>query len=91
MRKCGLLGGRQLVLVRRDDESNPAKGATAARELIYREKRRRSSAASIRRWRWPSRRWRNQASSSSLNAPGRAGTAITRNGADPNYVFRDRP
>ena len=32
--KGGLLGGRMLELVRRDDESNPAKGQTAARELI---------------------------------------------------------
>ena len=33
----GLLGGRMLELVRRDDESNPAKGQTAARELIDKE------------------------------------------------------
>src|ERR1700676_5825936 len=32
--KGGVLGGRMLELVRRDDESNPAKGQTAARELI---------------------------------------------------------
>ena len=31
--KGGLLGGRMLELVRRDDESNPAKGQTAAREI----------------------------------------------------------
>src|SRR5258708_29357991 len=35
--KGGLLGGRMLELVRRDDESNPAKGQTAARELIDKE------------------------------------------------------
>ncbi|MBB1241777.1 urea ABC transporter substrate-binding protein, partial [Klebsiella pneumoniae] len=34
----GLLDGRQVVLVRRDDEGNPAKGMAAARELIYKEK-----------------------------------------------------
>src|SRR5258705_10438661 len=34
----GLLGGRKLVLVRRDDEANPQKGVTAARELIFNEK-----------------------------------------------------
>ena len=34
----GVLGGRKLALVRRDDESNPARGVTAARELIHREK-----------------------------------------------------
>ena len=36
--KGGLLGGRKLELVRRDDESNPAKGVIAARELIFKEK-----------------------------------------------------
>ena len=36
--KGGVLGGRKLELVRRDDEGNPAKGVTAARELIFREK-----------------------------------------------------
>src|ERR1700682_3404007 len=33
----GVLGGRMLELVRRDDESNPSKGQTAARELIDKE------------------------------------------------------
>ncbi len=33
----GLLGGRSLELIRRDDESNPAKGVAAARELIEQE------------------------------------------------------
>src|SRR3954469_13771898 len=33
----GVLGGRMLELVRRDDESNPVKGQTAARELIDKE------------------------------------------------------
>jgi ABC-type branched-subunit amino acid transport system substrate-binding protein len=33
----GLLGGRQLTLIRRDDESNPSKGQIAARELIFKE------------------------------------------------------
>ena len=36
--KGGLLGGRKLELVQRDDESVPPKGITAARELIFREK-----------------------------------------------------
>src|SRR6266700_8282870 len=35
--KGGLLGGRKLELVQRDDESLPPKGLTAARELIYKE------------------------------------------------------
>src|ERR1700733_15289996 len=33
----GVLGGRMLELVRRDEQSNPAKGQTAARELIDKE------------------------------------------------------
>src|SRR3977135_2144857 len=36
--KGGLLGGRKLELVQRDDESTPPKGLTAARELIFKEK-----------------------------------------------------
>jgi len=36
--KGGLLDGRQLVLVQRDDESSPPKGVTAARELMSNEK-----------------------------------------------------
>jgi branched-chain amino acid transport system substrate-binding protein len=35
--KGGLLGGRKLELVQRDDESLPPKGLTAARELIFKE------------------------------------------------------
>ncbi|MGL6343109.1 MAG: ABC transporter substrate-binding protein [Waterburya sp.] len=34
----GVLGGRPLKLISRDDESNPAKGVAAARELIEQEK-----------------------------------------------------
>ena len=34
----GVLGGQKLELIRRDDESNPARGQTAARELIFKEK-----------------------------------------------------
>src|SRR3954451_8178585 len=36
--KGGLLGGRKLELVQRDDESSPPKGLTAARELVFQEK-----------------------------------------------------
>src|SRR5499426_75889 len=36
--KGGVLGGRKLELVRRDDEATPAKGVIAARELIFKEK-----------------------------------------------------
>src|SRR5436305_444134 len=36
--KGGVLKGRKLELVRRDDEATPAKGVTAARELFFKEK-----------------------------------------------------
>src|SRR6266700_3232564 len=36
--KGGVLGGRKLELIQRDDESNPPKGLIAARELIFQEK-----------------------------------------------------
>src|SRR5947208_8817666 len=36
--KGGVLGGRKLELVVRDDEGNPQKGVTIARELVEREK-----------------------------------------------------
>src|SRR5919201_6111746 len=34
----GVLGGRPIELVRRDDEANPAKGQIAAREMIHQER-----------------------------------------------------
>ena len=43
--KGGLVGGRQLELVQRDDESVPPKGLTAARELIFKENAARHRAA----------------------------------------------
>jgi branched-chain amino acid transport system substrate-binding protein len=83
----GLLGGRKLELVRRDDESNPAKGMVAARELIFREKvavlfgglDTPVSLAVVP--------LANQARIPFMGAWA-AGTAITRNGAEPNFVFR---
>jgi len=85
--KGGLLGGRPLELVRRDDESNPAKGVIAARELIFKEK----VAAIIGGLDTPV----SMAIVPIVNAekvpfmdPWAAGTAITKNGASPNYVFR---
>ncbi|ARP79637.1 ethanolamine utilization protein EutN [Bordetella genomosp. 8] len=83
----GLLGGRQLVLVRRDDESNPAKGVTAARELIYREKVAVFFGGIDTPVALAIAPLANQAKVPFMN-PWAAGTAITRNGADPNYVFR---
>lgn len=85
--KGGLLGGRKLELVQRDDESNPPKGVVAVRELISKEK----VAAIFGGIDTPV----GLASISVVNkektpymAVWAAGTGITRNGADPNYAFR---
>ncbi|KAF1021015.1 MAG: Leu/Ile/Val-binding protein [Paracidovorax wautersii] len=85
--KGGLLGGRPLALVRRDDEGNPAKGAAAARELIHREK----VAVLFGGLDTPVATaivpLINQAGTPFM-VPWAAGTPITRNGATPNYAFR---
>ena len=85
--KGGLLGGRKLELVQRDDESTPPKGLTAARELIAREK----VAIIFGGIDSPV----GMAMTPILNkekvphmAVWAAGTGITRNGANPNYIFR---
>ena len=79
--------GRQLELVRRDDESNPSKGMLAARELVQREKvtvlfgglDTPVSLAIV-------------PLANQLKVPfmgiWAAGTKITENGAADNYVFR---
>ena len=79
--------GRPLTLVRRDDESNPATGQTAARELIDRE----GVAALFGGIDSPV----SQAIVLIINASKMpfmgvwaAGTNITHNGADPNFAFR---
>lgn len=79
--------GKKFELVRRDDESNPAKGVLAARELVQKEKvvaffggiDTPVSLAIV-----------PFANSSKVPflAVWAAGTAITRNGAEENYVFR---
>lgn len=85
--KGGLLGGRPLELVRRDDESNPAKGVVAARELIYKEKVAvlfggldtpvsLAIVPLINKEKVP------------FMGPWAAGTPVTKNGADPNFAFR---
>jgi branched-chain amino acid transport system substrate-binding protein len=83
----GLLDGRKLELVRRDDEANPAKGVVAARELIYKEK----VAAIFGGLDTPVSMaivpLVNQAKVPYIG-PWAAGTGITKNGANPNYVFR---
>lgn len=85
--KGGLLGGRKLELVIRDDEGNPAKGVTIARELVEREKvvavfgglHTTVALAQVPVWH-------------ELKIPymgvWAAGTNIARNGQKPNYVFR---
>ena len=85
--KGGVLGGRMLELVRRDDESNPSKGVTAARELIFKEQ----VAALFGGIDSPV----SLAIVPIANAEKKpfigvwaAATGITRNGANPNYVFR---
>ncbi len=83
----GLLGGRKLELVRRDDEGNPAKGVVAARELIFKEKvavlfgglDTPVSLAIVP--------LANQEKVPFVG-PWAAGTPITKNGANPNFVFR---
>jgi branched-chain amino acid transport system substrate-binding protein len=85
--KGGVLGGRKLELVVRDDEGNPQKGVTIARELVEREKvvavfgglHTTVALAQVPVWH-------------ELNTPyvgtWAAGTNITRNGKKPNFVFR---
>src|SRR6516162_11708733 len=84
--KGGLLGGRMLELVQRDDESSPPKGLIAARELAA-----ENVAAIFGGIDTPV----SLAMVPMLNKEKRlymgvwaAGTGITRNGADPNYAFR---
>jgi branched-chain amino acid transport system substrate-binding protein len=85
--KGGLLNGRKLELVRRDDEGNPAKGVVAARELIYKEKvavlfgglDTPVSLAIVP--------IANQEKVPFMG-PWAAGTPITKNGANPNFAFR---
>jgi branched-chain amino acid transport system substrate-binding protein len=84
--KGGVLG-RKLVLIKRDDESNPAKGQIAARELIQNEKVAvifggidtpvaMAVVPIVNKEKVP------------YIGTWAAGTAITHNGANPNYVFR---
>ena len=83
----GVLGGRKFELVRRDDEANPAKGQVAARELLFKEK----VAVLFGGLDTPV----SLAIVPIMNeqkvpfmGPWAAGTPITRNGANPNFVFR---
>jgi branched-chain amino acid transport system substrate-binding protein len=84
--KGGLLGKKVEVVVR-DDESNPAKGVLAARELVQREK----VAALFGGLDTPVSMaivpFANQNKVPFMGVWA-AGTPITRNGAPENYVFR---
>lgn len=85
--KGGLLNGRKLELIQRDDESNPPKGLIAARELIFKEK----VAAFFGGLDTPvSLAIVPIANKEKVPFMGiwAAGTSITHNGAKPNYVFR---
>ena len=83
----GVLGGRKLELVVRDDEGNPARGVTIARELVEREKalvvfgglHTTVALAQVAVW---------QELKTPYMGAWAAGTNITRNGHSPNYVFR---
>jgi branched-chain amino acid transport system substrate-binding protein len=84
--KGGVLG-KKVALIVRDDESNPAKGAVAARELVQRER----VAALFGGLDTPvSLAIVPFANSTKVPFMGvwAAGTPITRNGAAENYVFR---
>lgn len=84
---AGGLLGRKVQLIVRDDESNPAKGVVAARELVQREK----VAAMFGGLDTPVSLaivpFANQAKVPFMGVWA-AGTPITRNGAAENYVFR---
>jgi len=83
----GVLGGRRLELAVRDDEGNPQKGVTIARELVEREKvaavfgglHTTVALAQVPVW---------QELKTPYMGAWAAGTNITRNGQTPNYVFR---
>src|SRR5712692_7789801 len=85
--KGGVLGGRKLELVVRDDEGNPQKGVTIARELVEREKvvavfgglHTTVALAQVPVW--------HELKTPYMGAWA-AGTNVTRNGQAPNYVFR---
>ncbi|GLK42822.1 MULTISPECIES: ABC transporter substrate-binding protein [Novosphingobium] len=84
---AGGLLNRKLELIRRDDESSPAKGVIAARELLYKE----GVAVLFGGLDTPVARAIvpiATAARTPFVVPWAAGTVITHNGTDPNYVFR---
>jgi len=85
--KGGLLGGRPVELVIRDEEGNPAKGVAAAREVIEREK-----AVAVFGGLHSPVGLAMLPVFHELQVPyigtWAAATGITRNGRHPNYMFR---
>jgi len=84
--KGGLLG-RKVELLVRDDESNPAKGAVAARELVQREKVAGIFGGLDTPVSLAIVPFMNQNKVPFMGVWA-AGTPITRNGAAENYAFR---
>lgn len=84
--KGGLLGGRQLVIVKRDDEGKPANGVAVVRDLAG------EGVAAIFGGLFTPVTLAQVATVHELKIPymdpWAAGTPITRNGRNPNYMFR---
>jgi branched-chain amino acid transport system substrate-binding protein len=78
---------KKLELVRRDDEATPAKGVIAARELIFKEKVAVLFGGLDTPVSMAIVPLMNQEKLPFMG-PWAAGTPITRNGANPNFVFR---
>jgi branched-chain amino acid transport system substrate-binding protein len=79
--------GRKFELVRRDDEATPAKGVLAARELVFKEKVAILFGGLDTPVSMAIVPIMNEAKVPYMG-PWAAGTAITQNGAKPNFVFR---
>jgi len=79
--------GKKFELVRRDDEATPAKGVIAARELVHKEKVAVLFGGLDTPVSMAIVPIMNEAKVPYMG-PWAAGTAITQNGANPNYVFR---
>src|SRR3954462_2818967 len=85
--KGGVLKGRKLELLRRDDESIPAKGVIAARELYFKEKVAVLFGGLDSPGALAIVPIANENKLPFMD-PWAAGTPITQNGAKDNYVFR---
>ena len=79
--------GRKFELLRRDDEATPAKGVIAARELVFKEKVAVLFGGLDTPVSMAIVPIMNEAKVPFMG-PWAAGTAITQNGANPNFVFR---